>query len=99
MPEAEEQRCWNHRLVNLLTQVADTSARWGRVDYLVNNAFSFIAAGLAAQREEWSAACGWDRWLGPEGLRVKPRPYPAAARTGTSRRVRRSVTNYTSILS
>ena len=33
--------------------VADTAARWGRVDYLVNNAFSFIAAGLAAQREEW----------------------------------------------
>ena len=65
MPEAEEQRCWNHRLVNLLTQVADTSARWNRVDYLVNNTFSFIAAGLAAQREEWSAACGWDRWLGP----------------------------------
>ena len=33
--------------------VADTVARWGRVDYLVNNAFSFIAAGPAARREEW----------------------------------------------
>lgn len=27
--------------------------RWGKVNYLVNNAFSFIAKGIEASREEW----------------------------------------------
>jgi NAD(P)-dependent dehydrogenase (short-subunit alcohol dehydrogenase family) len=33
--------------------VADTLARHGRVDFLVNNAFSFIAKGLDATREDF----------------------------------------------
>jgi NAD(P)-dependent dehydrogenase (short-subunit alcohol dehydrogenase family) len=28
-------------------------ARWGKINYLVNNAFSFIAKGIEASREEW----------------------------------------------
>lgn len=35
-------------------QIVDaTLAKWGRVDYLVNNAFSFTAKGLDATREDW----------------------------------------------
>jgi NAD(P)-dependent dehydrogenase (short-subunit alcohol dehydrogenase family) len=34
-----------------LTEV--TIAEWGKVDFLVNNAFSFIAKGLDATREDW----------------------------------------------
>ena len=30
-----------------------TLEKWGRVDYLVNNAFSFTAKGLDATREDW----------------------------------------------
>lgn len=33
--------------------VADTVAKFGRLDYLVNNAFSFIAKGLDATREDF----------------------------------------------
>jgi len=33
--------------------VARTLAQWGRVDYLVNNAFSFTAKGLDATRDDW----------------------------------------------
>lgn len=33
--------------------VAETVAKWGRVDFLVNNAFSFIAKGMDATREDW----------------------------------------------
>lgn len=33
--------------------VEQTGARWGRIDYLVNNAFSFTAKGLDATRENW----------------------------------------------
>lgn len=33
--------------------VAQALARWGRVDFLVNNAFSFIAKGLDATRSDW----------------------------------------------
>lgn len=33
--------------------VQSTLARWGRVDYLVNNAFSFTARGLDVTREDW----------------------------------------------
>ena len=33
--------------------VDQTLAKWGRVDYLVNNAFSFTAKGLDATREDW----------------------------------------------
>lgn len=33
--------------------VAAAVAQWGRVDYLVNNAFSFTAQGLAATTEDW----------------------------------------------
>jgi NAD(P)-dependent dehydrogenase (short-subunit alcohol dehydrogenase family) len=36
-----------HRLVD------ETLKRWGRVDFLVNNAFSFIAKGTSATREDW----------------------------------------------
>ena len=42
--------------------LAAALGRWGRVDFLVNNAFSFIAKGLDATREPiGSAACGWAR--------------------------------------
>ena len=35
-------------------QIVDkTLRRWGRVNYLVNNAFSFTAKGLDATREDW----------------------------------------------
>ena len=34
--------------------VQDTVARFGRVDYLVNNAFSFISKGADATTEEWT---------------------------------------------
>ena len=33
--------------------VEQAGARWGRIDYLVNNAFSFTAKGLDATRENW----------------------------------------------
>jgi NAD(P)-dependent dehydrogenase (short-subunit alcohol dehydrogenase family) len=33
--------------------VERTGARWGRIDYLVNNAFSFTAKGMDATREDW----------------------------------------------
>ncbi|MDP6523848.1 MAG: SDR family oxidoreductase [Kiritimatiellia bacterium] len=33
--------------------VATAAGQWGRLDYLVNNAFSFTATGLNATREEW----------------------------------------------
>lgn len=42
---SEEAFC--HRLV------ADTVTKFGRLDYLVNNAFSFIAKGLDATREDF----------------------------------------------
>ncbi len=35
------------------TLVDETLARWGKVNYLVNNAFSFTAKGLDATREDW----------------------------------------------
>ena len=31
-----------------------TIAKWGRLDFLVNNAFSFIAKGLDATKEDWN---------------------------------------------
>lgn len=33
--------------------VEQTLGRWGRIDFLVNNAFSFIAKGLDATRSDW----------------------------------------------
>jgi NAD(P)-dependent dehydrogenase (short-subunit alcohol dehydrogenase family) len=42
---AEEAFC--HRLVE------EAEKTWGKVNYLVNNAFSFIAKGSDASREEW----------------------------------------------
>jgi NAD(P)-dependent dehydrogenase (short-subunit alcohol dehydrogenase family) len=33
--------------------VRETLARWHRVDYLVNNAFSFVAKGQDAERSDW----------------------------------------------
>lgn len=33
--------------------VLETVARWGKVNYLVNNAFSFTAKGLGATRDDW----------------------------------------------
>ena len=34
--------------------VDDTLAKWGRVDVLVNNAFSFLAKGADAKRDDWN---------------------------------------------
>ena len=31
----------------------EATERWGRLHYLVNNAFSFIASGLGTDREAW----------------------------------------------
>jgi NAD(P)-dependent dehydrogenase (short-subunit alcohol dehydrogenase family) len=36
----------------------EATARFGRVDYLVNNAFSFIAKGADATAEDWAQAFG-----------------------------------------
>lgn len=33
--------------------VEETVSRWGKLDYLVNNAFSFTAKGIDVTREEW----------------------------------------------
>ena len=33
--------------------VREATGRWGRLHYLVNNAFSFIASGLGTDREAW----------------------------------------------
>ncbi|HTY59319.1 MAG TPA: SDR family NAD(P)-dependent oxidoreductase, partial [Bacteroidota bacterium] len=33
--------------------VRETIAKWGRVDCLVNNAFSFVAKGRDASRDDW----------------------------------------------
>jgi NAD(P)-dependent dehydrogenase (short-subunit alcohol dehydrogenase family) len=33
--------------------VTKTLNKWGRIDYLINNAFSFIAKGIQATTEEW----------------------------------------------
>jgi NAD(P)-dependent dehydrogenase (short-subunit alcohol dehydrogenase family) len=33
--------------------VEDAQQKWGKVNYLVNNAFSFIAKGIDASRDEW----------------------------------------------
>ncbi|MBM3190287.1 MAG: SDR family oxidoreductase [Chloroflexi bacterium] len=33
--------------------VSETLARWGKINYLVNNAFSFTAKALDATREDW----------------------------------------------
>ena len=33
--------------------VTQTLAKWGKVDYLVNNAFSFTAKGIDATTEDW----------------------------------------------
>jgi NAD(P)-dependent dehydrogenase (short-subunit alcohol dehydrogenase family) len=35
------------------TLADEADKRWGRVDFLVNNAFSFIAKGTLATRDEW----------------------------------------------
>ena len=42
---AEEGTCRN--------LVEQAVSKWGRLDFLVNNAFSFIAKGASATREEW----------------------------------------------
>ena len=42
---ADEQAC--------RTVVAEAVAKWGKVNFLVNNAFSFIAKGMDAQRDDW----------------------------------------------
>ena len=43
--------------------VAAASAQWGRLDFLVNNAFSFIARGEDASRDDWLRMFG----VGPIG--------------------------------
>lgn len=35
------------------TAVEQTAARWGRIDYLINSAFSFVSKGLDATPEDW----------------------------------------------
>jgi NAD(P)-dependent dehydrogenase (short-subunit alcohol dehydrogenase family) len=35
------------------TLIERAAAKWGRIDYLVNNAFSFIAKGADATRQDW----------------------------------------------
>ena len=42
---ADEQACHS--------AVGEAVARWGKVNFLVNNAFSFIAKGLDAERDDW----------------------------------------------
>ena len=44
--------------------VAQTSDRHGRIDFLVNNAFSFIARGVDATREDWEYSFA----VGPVGF-------------------------------
>ena len=34
--------------------VSSAAEQWGRIDYLVNNAFSFVAKGLDAKRDDWN---------------------------------------------
>lgn len=46
--------------------VARTVEKWRRVDYLVNNAFSFTAKGLDATREDWERVL----MVGPVGYAV-----------------------------
>jgi NAD(P)-dependent dehydrogenase (short-subunit alcohol dehydrogenase family) len=43
-----------------------TLEKWGKVDYLVNNAFSFTAKGLTATREDWERIF----MVGPVGYAV-----------------------------
>ncbi|MBD3420422.1 MAG: SDR family oxidoreductase [Chitinivibrionales bacterium] len=43
--------------------VAKTIQRWGKVNYLVNNAFSFIAKGIDATTEDWQRSY----FVGPVG--------------------------------
>ena len=43
-----------------------TLAKWGKINYLVNNAFSFTAKGLDATREDWERAF----MVGPVGYSV-----------------------------
>ena len=56
------------------------STSWGGVDYLVNNAFSFIAKGIDATREEWHRMME----VGPIGYATMGQL--AAARCGARRR-------------
>ncbi len=46
--------------------VVQTLAKWGKVDILVNNAFSFTAKGLDATREDWERTF----MVGPVGYAV-----------------------------
>lgn len=46
--------------------VAATLDKWGKVNYLVNNAFSFTAKGLGATREDWERIF----MVGPVGYSV-----------------------------
>jgi NAD(P)-dependent dehydrogenase (short-subunit alcohol dehydrogenase family) len=43
-----------------------TLAKWGKINYLVNNAFSFTAKGLDATREDWERVF----MVGPVGYSV-----------------------------
>lgn len=46
--------------------VDNTVAKWGKVNYLVNNAFSFTAKGMDATREDWERVL----MVGPVGYAV-----------------------------
>jgi NAD(P)-dependent dehydrogenase (short-subunit alcohol dehydrogenase family) len=75
---ADELRAAGHAAVFHQGDVADEAAcqqaaavavaRWGRINYLVNNAFSFIAKGLDATTADWERM-----------LRVGPMGYAAMA--------------------
>ena len=67
-------------------RLVDTAReRWGKINYLVNNAFSFITNGIDATREEWLRSMsvgpiGYARW---PGTSFRPCASKAAARLST----------------
>ena len=62
-PEAEEQRCWNHRLVNLLTQVP--KQRQGEARELLTKIPYQASARQAQQKkrvfQNWCLEHGYER--------------------------------------
>src|SRR5690349_13107796 len=40
------------------TAVKTVAERWGRIDYLINNAFSFISKGLDVTPSDWERSLG-----------------------------------------
>ena len=52
--------------------------KWGRLDYLVNNAFSFLAKGLDATPEDWDRSLH----VGPVGYAMVQAVVPAMQQAG-----------------